>query len=302
MSNEAVEAVGMPSPRPGPAVLTIGTFDGVHLGHRALLDQARAMADARGLPVVAVTFAPSPRDVMQPGHGVPAVQRLVDRERDLVRAGADEVVALPFSRALAALPAETFVTEVLGARLRAAAVVTGWDFRFGRERRGHAALIAETLGIPAATVAAVTVGGVPVSSTEIRRRVAAGDLEGAAAMLGRPHTLAGSVVRGDQRGRTLGFPTANVLVQTELRPPDGVYAVRVLGIGEGVANLGGRPTVGDGVAPLEVHVFDRDVDLYDQDLEVAIVAHLRPIRRFGDLSALKEQIAADAACARAMLA
>ena len=301
MDDAAVEGFGMPAARAVPAIVTIGTFDGVHLGHRALLDEARGLADSVGLPVVAVTFAPSPRDVMQPGHGVPAIQRLEDRLRDLARAGADDVVVLPFSRALAALPAETFVTEVLGARLRAAGVVTGWDFRFGRERRGDAALIAQTLGVPTRTVAARSIGGVAISSTEIRRRVAEGDLVGAAAMLGRPHALTGQVVRGDQRGRTLGFPTANIVIQTELRPPDGVYAVRVSGLGGGVANLGGRPTVGDGVAPLEVHVFDRDVDLYGQTLEVALVAHLRPTRRFADLSALTAQITADAAAARAVV-
>jgi riboflavin kinase/FMN adenylyltransferase len=301
MSNVASQTLSLPPARTGPAIVTLGTFDGVHLGHRALLDTARAAADARGMPVVAVTFDPSPRDVMQPGHNVPAIQRLEDRVRDLHAAGADEVVVLAFSQALASLPAEAFAVEVLGERLGAAGVVTGWDFRFGRGRVGDSALIARVLGVPTWSVPARTLAGQTVSSTAIRRCVAEGDLVGAAAMLGHPHRVSGVVVRGDQRGRTIGFPTANLRLETELRPPDGVYAVRVVGHAGGVANLGGRPTVGDGVAPLEVHLFDFAGDLYGHTLEVAFIAALRPTRRFPDLQSLRDQIARDAAAARAVL-
>jgi riboflavin kinase/FMN adenylyltransferase len=296
-------------------VVTIGNFDGVHLGHQALLHRARALADALAsawsveagaVAVVALTFDPSPRDVMQPGHDVPAIQTLGERVALLREHGADVVCVEPFTAELATWSAEAFVARILAERLGAVGVVVGWDFRFGAGRRGDAALLARELAAPVEVVGAVDVGGAPVSSTRVRAAVQAGRLDEAAALLGRPHRLSGEVVRGDQRGRTLGFPTANVRVDTALRPPDGVYAVRArLAQGgpwmAGVANLGQRPTFGPGVAALEVHLFDRQLDLYGARLQVEIVRFLRPERRFGALDALVAQIEQDAAVARAAL-
>jgi riboflavin kinase/FMN adenylyltransferase len=301
---------------PRPAVVTIGNFDGVHLGHQALLRRARALADAvaaawsvdpSGVGVVALTFDPSPRDVMQPGHGVPAIQPLGDRVALLREHGADVVCVEPFTAELASWSAEAFAERIVAERLGGVGVVVGWDFRFGAGRRGDAGLMARVLGVPVEVVGAVDVGGAPVSSTRVRLAVAAGRLDEACALLGRPHRLSGTVVHGDHRGRTIGFPTANVQVETALRPPDGVYAVRAQRAEggpwmSGVANLGRRPTFEPGVAALEVHLFDRELDLYGARLHVELVQFLRPERRFDGLDALVAQIRLDADAARAVLA
>ncbi len=288
----------------GAHVVTIGNFDGVHVGHQALLSTARARADALGSVVAALTFEPLPRDVMAPDHGVPRIQTRDDRVRWLSAHGADRVVLERFSRVFAAREASWFVEEVLLARLGAVAVVVGWDFRFGRGREGDAGLIAQYVPVVDCVEPVIIAGG-PASSTRVRRAVLEGDLDAATALLGRPHELAGPVVHGEARGRTIGFPTANVAVETELMPPHGVYAVRAEVGGQwlpGVANLGTRPTVGAGRAPLEVHLFDGNWDLYDKPLRVALVARLREERRFDSLAALSAQIAADVVDARAVLA
>lgn len=290
-----------PSHGPRP-VLTIGNFDGVHLGHRALIDAARQLAEPAGAPVCVYTFDPAPRDVMSPGHGVPAIQSLEDRVRWLGLAGVEQVVIEPFSRAYAAHTAREFAEVFLGQRLRAAGVVVGWDFRFGAGRKGDHELLRTLLDVPVRRVEAVRVDGEVVSSTAVRRMVEAGEVERAAALLGRAHEVVGPVVRGDGRGRRLGVPTANVQVRTALRPLAGVYAVRASVPGgewwPAVANLGVRPTVGEGVAPLEVHLLDRSVDLYGAELRVAFVARLREERRFDGLDALVVQIGLDVVAAR----
>lgn len=287
----------------GPSVVTLGNFDGVHVGHQALIAAARRLAGPDG-QVAVLTFDPSPRDVLQPDHGVPAVQAGVDRVRRLLDRGVDRVVVEPFTRALSRWTADEFASEILGRRLRASGVVVGWDFRFGAQRAGDAALLRRVLGVPVEEVGAVEVDGAAVSSTRVRDVVRAGDLALATRLLGCAHELVGPVVHGDARGRTIGVPTANVAVRTPLRPPDGVYAVRATSGGrswDGVANLGGRPTVGDGAAPLEVHLLDADVDLYGQELVVGLVARLRGQRRFDGLDALRAQIAGDIVAAREVL-
>jgi riboflavin kinase/FMN adenylyltransferase len=293
----------VPSDRPVGAV-TVGNFDGVHLGHRALLDAARVRADALGGPVVVCTFHPPPRDVMAPGNGVLHVQTLDDRIDELGRQGADVVVVEPFTRELAGQPPEWFATEVLSRRLGAGAVVIGWDFRFGRGRAGDGALLRRTLDVPVDEVVAVEVDGAPVSSTRVREAVAAGEVAAAARLLGRPHEVVGVVVPGDARGRRLGFPTANVAPDTALLPAPGVYAVRArVGDGwvDGVANLGRRPTFdGEGLR-LEVHLLDGAPDLYGQRLHTGFVARLRGEVAFPDVDALRAQIAVDVAAARAAL-
>ncbi len=209
--------------QPGP-VWTIGNFDGVHRGHRALLARARALA-GRG-PVCALTFDPSPRTVLRPDTVVPAIQSLDDRVRTLVEAGADHVVVEPFDRSYAGMDALTWARDVLVERLRASAVVVGWDFRFGRGRSGGLEALRAVVSGPVEQVGGVTWDGVVVSSTRIRAAIADGRVADAAAWLARPHELVGPVVPGDGRGRTVGIPTANVAYATELVPPPGVYAVR----------------------------------------------------------------------------
>ncbi|MCB9682455.1 MAG: riboflavin biosynthesis protein RibF [Alphaproteobacteria bacterium] len=291
------------APVPGP-VVTVGNFDGVHLGHRALLAAARDLAGPDGT-VLAYTFHPSPRDVMQPGHGVPLVQSIDDRVATLLGAGADHVVVEAFDRAYADHSAAWFVEDVLVARLHATGVVVGWDFRFGKGRAGDEGLLRALLDVPVRVVDGVTLDGAVVSSTRVRQAVQDGDLGHAARMLARPHEVVGPVVRGDARGRRIGFPTANVAPVTELLPPAGVYAVRVDVDGtwvSGVANLGDRPTFGPGRGRLEVHLLDFDGDLYDRVLRVRLVARLRGERAFDGVDALVAQIRRDADAARAVLA
>ncbi len=286
-------------------MVTIGNFDGVHLGHQALIAEATRLALPLGAPVCAYTFDPSPRDVMVPGHGIPAVQSLEDRIRCLGDAGAAMVVLETFTKDFSRIEARDYALDILGRRLRARGVVVGWDFRFGRGRQGDADLLRELLGVPVVQVEPVRLGGEVVSSTRVRELVRAGRVAEAAGMLGRPHVVKGGVVRGDARGRELGFPTANVAPASELVPPSGVYAVRAdVGDGvwrPGVANLGNRPTFGPGKGPLEVHLLDFSGDLYEHTLSVGFVERIRAERAFDGLPALVEQIGRDVIAARAAL-
>lgn len=291
------------APRP---VVTIGNFDGVHLGHRALLDRTRNRADALGAPACAFTFHPAPRDVLRPGNPVLRLQRLEDRVRDLRAAGMDHVIVEPFDRDYASHDGAWFAREVLGRRLRAAAVVVGWDFRFGKGRGGSVETLRDVLQVPVEQVGALQHRGETVSSSRIRQAVAAGQVAEAAELLTRPHEVVGVVVRGDARGRELGFPTANVSPQTPLLPADGVYAVRVhTGEGpwrDGVANVGTRPTFGEGARGVEVHLLGFSGDLYGRLLRVAFVDRIREERRFDSRDALVAQIRADARAAARRLA
>ncbi|MEN9785559.1 MAG: hypothetical protein RLZZ299_823 [Pseudomonadota bacterium] len=292
---------------PAPRAVAVGNFDGVHAGHRAVLAALAEVAAARGAAPVVYTFDPAPTAVVAPERHQPRIVDVADRARLLLEAGVEEVVVERFSSAMAAHPARWFAREVLARRLGAVAVVVGHDFRFGHGREGDAEALRGWLpGVEVLEVPAVTRDGAPISSSRIRREVAAGAVEEAAAMLGRPHRLRGTVVPGDQRGRTLGFPTANLRLETELLPAHGVYAVRVAVDGAGpraaVMNLGTRPTV-DGLRVVpEVHLLDFDGDLYGREVEVSLVTRVREERRFGSLEALVAQIRADVDAARVRLA
>lgn len=284
--------------------MTIGNFDGVHLGHRALLAAARTLAgDGK---VCACTFNPSPRDVLAPpDKRQPLLQPIDERIEALLRCGADQVIVEPFDRAMAALEAADFCIEILQRRLGAVGVVVGWDFRFGHGRAGDAGVIRRVLGLPVVQVEGVEVEGAVVSSSRIRRCLADGDVALAARLLGRPHDVAGVVEHGDQRGRTLGFPTANVGVTGGLVPAHGVYAVRALVGGvvrPGVANIGTRPTFAGTGVRVEVYLFDFDGDLYGAPIRVDFIERVREERPFPGLEALVAQIRADADAARAILA
>jgi len=293
--------------RTGP-VVTIGNFDGVHLGHQALLRRVRQRADELGVAACVYTFHPSPRQVLRPSTAVPPIQDLDDRIEALGRAGVDEVVVERFDHELAAREPRWFADEILARRLRCSAAVLGYDFRYGRRREGTVDMLREWLDVPVEQVEPLSVHGAPVSSTRIRELLLAGDVEEAAALLSRPHRLRGEVVAGDRRGRQLGFPTANVAVGPVLRPPSGVYAVRV-GLDHeeatrpAVANLGTRPTFGDGDAPtVEVHLLDFSGDLYGRRVAVDFIARLRDERRFDGVEQLVGQIRADIDEARRRLA
>jgi riboflavin kinase/FMN adenylyltransferase len=291
------------------SVIAIGNFDGVHRGHQTVLRQARALADEGAHACLVLTFDPHPREVLGGGTR-PPLMRLARRIELLREAGADEVVVEPFTVELAAWSPERFARELLAGRLGARAVVVGSDFRFGRRREGDLVMLGELgRGLGFAAVAAQIAGDErgPFSSTRARSAIEQGDLEEATRVLGRPHAISGRVEEGDRLGRTLGFPTANLGGVVEQLPPYGVYAVRVGGADErgdrgGVMNIGMRPTVDGSRLRIEAHVFDFDGDLYGRDLRVDLVARLRGEQRFESLEALKAQIAADAAAARAILA
>ncbi len=295
-------------PVEGPApVVTIGNFDGVHHGHRVLLDRLIARARALDAPPVVYTFEPSPRVVLAPTQHLPRILTWPDKVRLLGEQGVQAVVVERFDRAFAQHPPDWFACEILGRRLRARALVVGYDFRFGRARKGDVAMLRRLLpDMPVEQVDAATLDGQICSSSAVRDAVARGDLVTATRLLGRPHFVRGTVVAGDQRGRTIGFPTANVDTDTELLPAAGVYAVRAH-VDEGpplaaVANLGVRPTFQGGRLLLEVHVLDFSGDLYGREVRVDFVSHLRQERRFSDVDALVRQIRQDAAAARACLA
>lgn len=302
-------------PRPGvPAVQsgcvgTIGIFDGVHLGHQRILDRVHAEAARRSLPSLVFSFEPTPQEVMNPRQ--PPARLMCLREKVLVlqESGVGHLYCPPFERVLQGLAPEAFIEQLLVRTLGVRHLVVGDDFRFGQGRAGtfaHLEAGGRRHGFGVEQVGSVTAGGLRVSSTAIRTALAIGDLVTARQLLGRPYRMVGRVSRGRQLGRELGFPTANMRLQRRVSPVNGIFAVRVHGIGRGVrdavASVGTRPTV-DGVEPLlEVHVFDFDGDLYGRQISVDFVARLRNEARFDNLEALRLQMERDAAGARRALA
>lgn len=277
--------------------VTIGIFDGVHRGHRALLDSARTT----GLSVTALTFDPHPAALLSPSRVPAMLLSLSDRERLLREGGADSVVALPFDRAFAAQTPEEFIEGILLGKLRATCVVVGEDFRYGCDRRGDIAALkssGERHGFSMVVVPPVFLDGVPARSTTIRQMLLGGQPEAAARLLGRPHFLTGTVVRGKQLGRTIGFPTANLDVPHGLLvPAPGVYAGEATWNGEtrkAAISVGVNVTVDEAAPPtVEAHLLDFDGDLYDKTLTLTFERFLRPMVKFDGLDALIAAIRAD---------
>jgi len=294
------------------AVVAIGNFDGLHLGHQRVIGEAGTIARTSGAPYAVLTFEPHPRSVFRPDDPPFRLTPFRVKSRRIEALGVELLFTLHFDLAFAAKSAEDFVDEVLVRGIGARHVVAGYDFVFGHKRRGNAALLRErgaALGFGVEIVAPVhEASGALYSSTRIREHLAEGRPREAAALLGRFWEIDGRVERGDERGRTIGFPTANIFLHDYLRPAAGVYAVRA-GIEEGartvwrdaVANFGRRPTFGGSDLRLEVHLLDYDGDLYSRHLRVALIEFLRPERKFSGIDALKAQIATDAAQARALL-
>jgi riboflavin kinase/FMN adenylyltransferase len=290
-------------------VATIGVFDGVHLGHQRILDRVLGEAARLRLSSLVFSFEPTPQEVMSPLKPPARLMRLREKFLVLEEAGIDHLYCPPFVQTLQELSPEAFIEQVLVRTLGVRHLVVGDDFRFARGRAGTIAHLEEggqQHGFGVEQVGSVTVGSVRVSSTTIRNALAAGDLALARRLLGRPYRMVGRVGRGEQLGRTLGFPTANMRLHRRVSPLTGIFAVRVSGVAaaprDAVASIGTRPTVA-GVDPLlEVHVFDFDGDLYGRQIAVDFVARLRDETRFEDLEALRRQMTVDAAEARRVLA
>jgi len=290
-------------------VVCIGAFDGLHLGHRYLMDEARHLADSANLDLVVVSFEPLPREFFGKANPPPRLIRARQKFRALRDAGADVVGLLRFNQALADTSAEDFIAELLVQRLNARRVLVGPDFFFGKSRRGDLGML-QQLGaahsFEAQSVQPQVRQGERISSSLIRADLQAGRLQEAALKLGGPYVIEGRVVRGKQLGRTLGYPTANIRLQGREPALMGIYATWIHGVGNvpiaGVSSLGTRPTVNGREPLLEAHLFDFDGDLYGKHLRVEFVCKLRDEEKFDDLAALVQQMDRDAAQACEVLA
>lgn len=305
----------MPEPLLIPAaergtVVTVGTFDGVHRGHWAVLQEVRRHADREGRSSVLVTFHPHPLRIVRPEHAPPLLTTPEEKKEVLAESGIDYAVFLPFTRQLAAYSPREFVERYLIERFGMSHLVIGYDHGFGRGRSGDADTlrsIGEELGFAVDVVEPV--GGDEadaISSTRIRDALAAGDMDGAARGLGRPYGLRGVVVRGDGRGSGLGFPTANIRPDHEdkLLPLEGVYAARAVVRAravDGVLHLGPRPTFGGSLPTIELHLFEFDQDIYGETVRIEFCRRIRPIHPFGTVEELVAAIRSDCDEARSIL-
>ena len=288
------------------AVVTVGTFDGVHVGHRDLIVRLVERATTRRLPSLLLTFEPHPLEIVNPSAAPPLLSTTGEKLQAISETGLDYAVVLPFTPALAGLDAATFVERVLIERCCTRELLIGYDHGFGRGREGDVGLLrrlGERHGFAVEVVEAVAVDGQPVSSSAVRRAVSYGDLDRARRLLGRRYAFIGQVSHGEARGRLLGFPTLNVALESsrKLLPPAGVYAVRVQsrrGAFGGMMNLGARPTFDDPTFLLEVHLFDAGGSWYGENVRVEFVRRLRDTVRFASADALVAQLRQDEIAAR----
>jgi riboflavin kinase / FMN adenylyltransferase len=300
-------ALSLDPPLAGSAV-TLGAFDGVHRGHQALLAHAVDAAKRLHLPAIAYTFDPHPAKVLAPKVAPRTLTSVEERVRLMLGYGADRVVVEPFDAAFSNITADDWVERYLVDRLRPVHVVVGFNFTYGKGRGGDPEHLREAgakHGFAVEVIDAVVVEGIVVSSTRVREFLLEGNVEGATLMLGRPFAITGTVVQGDQRGRTIGFPTANVEPDHELLPEHGVYASRVELDGrarDAVTNIGKRPTFSGKRVTVETYVLDEtQLDLYGKKIRVELISRLREERRFDGVDALKAQLAQDVDQARKVL-
>ncbi|OHC71299.1 MAG: riboflavin biosynthesis protein RibF [Rhodocyclales bacterium GWA2_65_20] len=296
----------IPAQSSSPIVLTIGNFDGLHLGHRAMLERLVAKAGALGLPAAVMTFEPHPRELFTPEQAPARLTSMREKLALLESCGVERCYLCRFDRKLAALSAEEFIDHILIRGLNVRHVIIGDDFRFGKGRSGDFAMLeraGQLHGFSCEAMHTVEVDGERVSSSAVRDALAAGDLEHAARLLGRPYVIAGSVVHGNKLGRQLGCPTANIQLKRKRLALTGIFTVTVSGLDKrhlpAVASLGVRPTLGQGLRPvLEVHLFDFDRDIYGAHVAVHFLHKLRDEAKFESLDALKAQIACDVEAAK----
>lgn len=289
-----------------PSAVTIGNFDGVHLGHRAMLRRLAEAASQRGLVPCAVTFEPHPREFFAPDKAPARLSSLREKLQMLGECGIAHVHICPFNQAFSQLSAETFIERILVTGLQTRYLLIGDDFRFGARRSGDFALLqarGAQDGFEVAAMGSVTLDELRISSTAVREALAAGDLDLAGRLLGRPYSISGRVVDGDKLGRDIGFPTANIQLKHNRPPLTGIFVVQVRGLADaplpGVASLGVRPTVKENGRPvLEVHLLDFDRSIYGQHVCVDFLARLRDEEKYPDLPTLIHQIGRDAENAR----
>ncbi|AWO77768.1 bifunctional riboflavin kinase/FAD synthetase [Serratia marcescens] len=286
-------------------VLTIGNFDGVHRGHQALLEQLKQQGQRLGLPVMVMIFEPQPLEMFAADKAPARLTRLRDKANYLAQAGVDYLLCVKFDPRFAANTAQAFVAELLVEQLGVKFLMVGDDFRFGAGRQGDFPLLQQAgkeYGFDVVSTPTFREGDRRISSTAIRTALSEDDLPLAETLLDHPYSISGRVVHGDELGRTIGFPTANLPLKRLVAPVKGVYAVEVYGLGPkplpGVANIGTRPTVAGVRQQLEVHLLDVTMDLYGRHIEVVLRAKLRNEQRFASLDALKQQIANDVVTAR----
>jgi riboflavin kinase/FMN adenylyltransferase len=292
-----------------PVALTVGNFDGLHRGHQAMLRRLLDGARARGLQSCVLTFEPHPREFFSPLSAPTRLASLREKLELLAAHGVARTHVQRFDGAFASLAPEAFVEQVLAKRLKARWLLIGEDFRFGAKRAGDVRLLAELgsrHGFEVEILPAVTRSGVRVSSSAVRAALAAGNLDAAGELLGRPYSISGRVIHGRKLGRELGFATANVQLKHNRPPLSGIFAVRVHGVGTSsrpaVASLGVRPTItASGRAVLEVHLFDFSADLYGAHMRVEFLHKIRDEEKYSDLAALKAQIERDCEAARTFL-
>ena len=287
-------------------VLTIGNFDGVHRGHQALMARLCEEGRKRQLPVMVMLFEPQPLELFAGDKAPARLTRLRDKLKYLAQEGVDAVLCVRFDRRFAAVSAQSFVNDLLVDKLGVQFLAVGDDFRFGAGREGDFLLLQKAgaeYGFDVISTQTFSEGGRRISSTAIRQALAEDNLTLAEALLGHPFALSGRVVHGDALGRTIGFPTANILLRRIVSPVKGVYAVEVYGLSEhplpGVANIGTRPTVAGLRQQLEVHLLDTAMNMYGRHIDVVLRQKIRNEQRFPSLDALKEQIAKDVVTARA---
>ena len=298
---------GIPAAAAAPVALTIGNFDGVHVGHQAMLAELKRAAGRLGLPACVLTFEPHPREFFAPDKAPVRLTTLREKLELLAQCGVDRVHICRFNYRFAQIAAEDFIGEFVARGLGARWVLVGDDFRFGARRAGDVVMLKQAAarrGFEVAALASIAMEGERVSSTAVREALAGGDLNRAGRLLSRAYSISGRVTRGDGLGRKLGFPTANVQTKHNRPPLTGIFAVRLHGAGReplpGVASLGVRPTVRQGGAPvLEVHVLDFSSDLYRCHVRVEFLHKFRDEEKYADLATLTKQIALDVEDARA---
>ena len=293
------------SPSALGCVATIGNFDGVHLGHQAVLSQLALKGDMLGLPATVITFEPQPTEFFLPEKAPPRLSRFREKVEALRSYSIEQLCVLRFNKVLAEMSANDFIQKLLVEGLNVRYLVVGDDFKFGKDRKGDFALLkkmGDEHDFQVVNMHTFAIAETRVSSTRIRQALTAGDLMLAQTLLGHPYKMSGRVAHGDKRGRTLGYPTANIHLHRGKVPLTGVYAIRLYGLEdepiEGVANVGVRPTIGEGNTLLEVHLFDFNKNIYGENVQVYFLHKVRDEKKFDSLPALVAQIERDCESAK----